>query len=661
LPYQVKQSITFRPNYRSLEGIEESIAAWMQVRKYHEDAAGKQLYTAIQFDETRYPLSSPNQQCQNPINDDNPGTNPATFEAGAKIFFQDMIAAFTAAVGAANYHGTTGNIWSPDLWQVQDDPGMFLNLGYIESAGGQQCDTLAELEGGPATGCGTQNAANFGALNKENAQVNLAPSNTTGAPLRFENSCRGAQLIAGRAASQIGADGNGVWLGWYAANKVIHGVKCTYLLRTIPNWDNTRGATSRSWNESTDTYSSSNSFFNDHVIYSRHRLYNTNHRMYVMRRTTTGPPTVTLNSNEKVVDARCTNTLFFPAGQCVSGYFTQSGNTVSFDSSIQNENGYILIVHRQPTLQSATVPAVDQLNVCFATDDAPAVMEPASGPTGFTIKADTVTKIPSQITRTGPACYHFEFAAGTITAATDVVTVAYSGGNVTAGTAMINTSNKVPAANFSETEATCTLCIGGGGGGATPVTTQTRYQWGHYDGPPDTAALYNLVNVQLAPSPGGLARLYIKYRNTTAAQIPTDFPLYYAINPANQTDPSLGAPLTDTCTSTNVCYSPALGVGDPTVTAERLPGDETTNVACAVIASASAVPVITLPTASETECVYSLKFGGGLAPGARVYFYPRGVGAALLDGYNTSNLPHATVAQARADTVSSGVTGGSIQ
>ena len=647
--YSVGSTIVFQPNFYSIRAVDLLIAANLRLKNNQEADAVKRLYTGLYFDENRFPTASAS-TCANPINSDGTPGDALTWDNGRRRFIKGLQAAFIADLGSA-FEGMSGNPTSVSLYSAeQTDPNMFIDLLHAESSGGVACNTITLLRAGTAFGCGTYDTRNYGNILPANHQVQLAGSNFNCAagPGLFEDSYEGALLIMGRAAS------HGEWGGWFGAICPLIARRSIHLIRAIPNWDNMANIPvgSRTWTESTDTYSSSNSFMNGTIVYARHRFYNTNHKLYVARES--GSSTITLNSNEKVVNANCTDSRFNATTTCnTSAYFTQSGTTVTPGGSFVNgvNSGYILTVHRQPSLQSINIPAADQIDVCWNIDDAPTQMLPATGiPTGFTTTVNHLGGGDTARFATGAVrsanCFRFSYNPSTIVAG-DVVKVTYSGGNITSGTDMINSAGKVPAANFAVTTATNNL---GGGGGGTPVTTQTKYQWGLIDGGADDAPLYNTLNAQLNPNPGARARLYVKLQNITNARVPTDFPLYYVIDPVDTTDPNQGIPLTDTCTPTNVCYTAAPGVNEPTLTTERLASDQTTNVSCAVVQSAASVPLLTLTAGSDTECVHAIKFGESLTENQKIYFIPRGNGGVLLDGYTTGNLPHATISAQRANT-----------
>ena len=456
------------------------------------------------------------------------------------------------------------------------------------------------------------------------------------------------------------AAGDGVWGGWYGGNDLTatYHITSTSLLRAIPTWDNLRNATSRNWNETTNTYTSSNSRIDPSIAWSRHKDYETNHKLFLTRNS--GTPTITLNSNEKVVNAKCTSDrLFLETTDCVTGYFTQANNVVTLGANVDNGDGYVLFVHRQPSFLSAKVDTADQVDVCWQRDDARSAMLPATSSTGWAVTVAGVSKTPASTDRFGTNCFRLTFAASTITSSAQAVTVAYSGGNVTSGTNMINGSTKVPAANFGAQTAQNTL---GGGGGGTPLLLQTKFQWQNNVGTADGADLYGSLNGQLSPSPGGQARLIVKIRNTVNAHVPTSFPLYFAVDPGDPTDlASANTVMTDSCAVNPVCYTHAKEISSTVPASELLASDETTNVACGLVQNDNSVPFISLPGASEAECVYVIRFKETLTPGQRIYFHPRKQDGTLFSSYNTANLPRAIIADPRSDKIGGGMTGGTIQ
>ena len=658
--------IIFTPNLRSTPGINAVVAAELRTFDIHVAQTSKpNLYAGLYYDEMRQPDDTAprgNPTCANPIN--NTAGRNASFDAGRKIFTQQFKAALIAKVGAANWGGMSGNPYTMQNYDPeQGTPAIAFDLLYNESSGGDDCKTQALVTANHPTGCGTQDTTAFGAVPPSVVQLGLYPTNTTPGPIYLGDNYPGALAILGRGAVSGGPSGISQWGGWFIGPLTdTYTQTPIYLLRAIPTWDNLRGATSRTWNEGSKTYNSSNSHMDPNIAYGRHRDYDINRKLFVTR-VTNNPSVVGLQANEKVVDAKCTNFYFLETGTCVTGYFTQSGNTVSLGANVVNSDGYVLYVHRAPTVLNAKVLAADQVDVCWNADDQGTIPMAGTSLTGWTFVVAGVQKTPTgPPTITGLRCFHFTFANNTITTSVQTVTVAYDAtvGNVTAGTLTINGGPKIAALSISPA-ITATNNLGGGNGG-NPQLATTKYQWQSNVGGAATAPLYNTLNAQLVPSAGAQARLIVKIRNTVNSHVTVPFPLYYQVDPADPTVQTAAVPVTDDCTAP-VCYTPALGIGSLIPGVELLASDETANIDCGVIQSFNSIPFVTMSgsagAGSEAECIYALKFKDTLTQGQNIYFYVREAGGNPLNTYpNAANMPRARIVDPRSDRVSGMVTGG---
>jgi len=132
--------------------------------------------------------------------------------------------------------------------------------------------------------------------------------------------------------------------------------------------------------------------------------------------------------------------------------------------------------------------------------------------------------------------------------------------------------------------------------------------------------------------PGGAARVRIKAKATTADPAAFNPTLQYDLNSSGS-----WSTWTDTCSaSTVVCAvgaGMALGVTNTTPTTEQLTSDLSTNVACAVVLTSSAVPLIDLSQDSETECEYGIKVDSSVAVGTTIRFRMIKDGATPFDTY----------------------------
>ena len=621
-------SIIFRPNYYKQASIDQNVTSNIRTKSLQEGEAGRPLYTGLYFDETNFPTNfAP--ACSNPGNTSSGAT---AWDAGRKIFIKQLRDAFNAVVVGGSL-GVSGNPFRIDQFDPeQNDANITLDFLYSESSGGTDCDSLAELEAGPATGCGTQDTTTWGVVPLTKSDVQLSKS---GGNPAFDASYRAGQLIAGRAASQS------VWLGWFAVGPPNVGSlpasnNSTQLLRAIPNWDNMIAATSRVWTESTDIYTSSNSRIDNNIAWSRHWRDRT--KLFVVRNS--GSPTIALAAGQTLVTAKCVDAFFVETSTCFSGFFSQSGTTITLGGSVVNGNGYVLFIQSNPTFLSARVDVADQLDVCWNPGDSLAML-PAADSTGWTVTVDAVSKIPTSTSRQGNTCFRLVFAGSTITTGTQVVTVAYTPGNITNGSLAAATA-------FAAQTAVNTLP----GGGALALQTQTRSQLRHFDGDEIIAAgdKYGAENGNMSSVLGGVFRVRLKVANTVAAASPMAFALFYDRND------STWVRVTDSCATSAIVFKDAPQLVTGTLTTEQLQSSHATNIDCQIIESAGAEPTLTLPQNSETECEYAVRVCTDAALGAMRFRVQNNVGAAL-SSYTVT--PTATIVVGHTERHGMQVTGGS--
>jgi hypothetical protein len=143
------------------------------------------------------------------------------------------------------------------------------------------------------------------------------------------------------AAAQAGAQGS--WFGSYGEayewivdinGNPASGMNAIQLLRAIPNWDNLVNATARLWTGS--TYTSSNSYADGNVVYSRHGK---NHKLFLVFRA--GGASVQLRAGETITGVQCVDGLFIETGSCTS-HLTVTGSLVTLSGSGVLNNGYIV-------------------------------------------------------------------------------------------------------------------------------------------------------------------------------------------------------------------------------------------------------------------------------------------------------------------------------
>lgn len=240
-----------------------------------------------------------------------------------------------------------------------------------------------------------------------------------------------------------------------------------------------------------------------------------------------------------------------------------------------------------PSFQSATVNAINTVDICFVIFDGTPML-PSTGATGFTFTVNTVSKTPTSVVLTSTSCYRATFAASTITVNTQVVTVAYTPGNITAG----GTGTPAAAAFTSQTASNLLS------GSTPPVLLHTRYQFYRFYDDWDTSLPYfSTENVPLRAHIGSLFRVVMKVTNTVAQAASEPLFPYISI------DGAAAVPLPDTCTSSPVAFAdvPELGSYVP-LTTRRLTQDQATFVQGYYIESTgAAVPIQWPAPSSETE------------------------------------------------------------
>lgn len=411
--YENPGQVVFFNNYRCSSAIDLMVSQNEWLRELHGGAA---VYHGLFLDQVN-PESAAviPTTCLNPCLSDPNETVYATQVDGQLEYIRRMKAHFNTTLEGL---GTAGNPWKITNYTSRPNPEV-LDMVYNEM------------------GQATENNPTTWNLTPGLGAVQLPYTVSTFGDHAKDANYPTALVALGTAAV------NGAWFGWYGEAHLDESTNSTQLARALPNWDNIAGATSRTWDPTTKVYASTNSYADPSVIYSRQTRTK---RLFAVRQATGA--SITIGADERIVGAGCVDALFLETGNCVTGYFTQSGTTVNFGSSVVNGAGYVLYYNRQPIVSTIVVPSTNKVNVCYAKDD-DVPMLPATGSSGWSVKVNGVLRTPSSKARLTDNCFQLGFAAGTITLPSQVVTVSSTGGNITTGVSMINTTAKVPALPFS--------------------------------------------------------------------------------------------------------------------------------------------------------------------------------------------------------------------
>ena len=627
-------TIIFQANYMSQAAVDGNVDSNLRILTFHQDqAGGQQIYHGLYMDETGFPGNG-NPTCHNPGH----SGSPSDYDPGRKDFIAAIKAEFAAAI--SGYGGESGNVsrfenYDPE--HTENSGAYALDFYYSESSGGQECNTLAELEAGAATGCGSQNSATWGIVPTDRADVQIGGTHAPNDPGPFEASYRAAQLVAGRAAWQS------IWFGWFGAIKLPDSNNGVQLLRVIPDWDNMVGATGRSWTESTDIYTSSNSYFDDNVAYSWHWQPSRRNHLFVVRHA--GDQNITIPSGRTLTSVKTTDDYGIETGTCTgTTCFSQDGTTI-INNATTVDKLYVLYFSSSPTVATPiTITTADQVPVCWTVTDGLSML-PALDSTGWTVTVAAppggdVAKTVIDADRISPTCYLLEFAGSTITVGTQVVKVSYAPGNITDGSA-------VAATSFGPITATNTLP----GGTTAAVQTQVTHQMRHFEGNETITAdmMYGAEGGNMRSFAGGLLRSRHKIANTVAALDDASFPLYYDRNDSNF------LPVTTSCSTSEIIYKDAPQIPTGTVTTEQLASTYSGMVACQIIETPGAAPVLDMAQNSETECEYALQICTDAATGVlRLRSYKHT--GAPLDTY--SDTPTITIFESLSERHDTSFTGG---
>ncbi len=255
--------------------------------------------------------------------------------------------------------------------------------------------------------------------------------------------------------------------------------------------------------------------------------------------------------------------------------------------------------HETMALSSMEAVDANTINVDFqANVNQPLI--PASSVTGFSCRADTVALTITGVSRVGNA--RMAITVSDTMLNTHKLDCSYSAGNVTDSALIGNLKNQ---SLFSFTNQTVTNSIAGGG---TATVTQSRFRFYQLYGP--TQASWKPIageNISVTVPPGSKFILVAKIRGEVADPVSFNPRLRYYVGSGSYTEiPATFS--TDNIKMLGIGSQPSHVLAEGTATTQdTLTSDETTNVACSFVRSATSIPNIDLSQDSETECAWAIE------------------------------------------------------
>jgi len=231
-------------------------------------------------------------------------------------------------VGELKFKGWSGNPWTiPNYADAY--PTLPIDLLYIES-GKEQWN----------------NPSTWGNIPAKVVSVQL-PGDRSGATQPTADYALALKTLGSAAAV-------GAWFGWYGEASVDNtsaqnqATNSTQLARALPNWDNLVNAGSRSWNYTTKVYTSSNSYADPNIIYSRHAKTK---KIFVVWQNTNGK--LKLKSGEKITSVQKVDSIFIETGDGTEDLVNTNG-TVSLNNNLQVGKGYVITVTSEVVTEKLT-------------------------------------------------------------------------------------------------------------------------------------------------------------------------------------------------------------------------------------------------------------------------------------------------------------------
>lgn len=257
---------------------------------------------------------------------------------------------------------------------------------------------------------------------------------------------------------------------------------------------------------------------------------------------------------------------------------------------------------------SGEVGLVDATSLMLTcTNNVAPPLLPASSLTGFTVTADGNPVTVNSAARVGDNI--IDLTLGSSITAGQAVLVSYSTGtgNVTNSALIGNTYNQ-------RLNAMTDLEITNNVEGAPPsfTLTQTHFRCHKIEGTEAAPTAMASTDTNCRVIPGAVMRLRLKVACTGADCGARAFIPYYAKNGGG------AAAIPSAFDAGNIkFYDTGLYPTPPngTATTEQLASNHATNVACAIVLTANAVPNLTLPENSEAECEYALQFDSDVNAG----------------------------------------------
>jgi hypothetical protein len=293
--------VLFHPNYFSSEAVDLLVAYNIELFHLH---GGVEMHAGVYIDQVNEGVSSPySGPCMNPGQKDF-----ATAADGQLEYLKRLQHYFYGQLGLP----MSGNPYRIRHYRTRHAMAPF-DLYYNEKG---------DLS--------TNHVSDFGDIPADLVAVSLPASD------QQNNDYLQALKTAGLAMQQ------GSWFGWFARAQPSRTINGVQLLRALPNWDNLANASSRSWDSNTLVYTTSNSYADPYVVYSRHPKTG---KLFVVFHSPQG--VVHLKSGEVVTDIKRVNELFMETSDGGAD-LTLSGSRLSLAKNDDLGKGYILTLAQAP-------------------------------------------------------------------------------------------------------------------------------------------------------------------------------------------------------------------------------------------------------------------------------------------------------------------------
>jgi hypothetical protein len=268
-----------------------------------------------------------------------------------------------------------------------------------------------------------------------------------------------------------------------------------------------------------------------------------------------------------------------------------------FNGSAPDIGAFEDFVHATCSVENAT-PTV--INITYTNNRYPPLL-PSTGITGYSARENAGAKTVTSAVRVGDnqvnVTVSAAFSAGT------TIDYSWSGGNLTDSAAIGGTQYHSLRAITNQS------CTNNVSGASSATLTQTAFRFHDVRGTEAAPVVKPYPgaasNLHITSVPGGKVRLRLKVACTVADCAPLGMALRYSRNGGSYTavPDSFGADNIRFYGTTEDPSAPLNG----TETTELLASSHATNVACAIIRTANAIPTVDLSQNSETECEYAIE------------------------------------------------------